>query len=45
MLTPEQLEDAARKLCKIRGIDPDSICPGCEVLSGVPPVLRDSLCP
>jgi len=23
MLTPEQLEDVARKLCKIRGIDPD----------------------
>lgn len=23
MLTPEQLEAAARKLCKIRGIDPD----------------------
>lgn len=26
MLTPEQLEAAARKLCEIRGIDPDERC-------------------
>ena len=25
MLTPEQLEAAARKLCEIRGIDPDEV--------------------
>ncbi len=25
MLTPDQLEAAARRLCKLRGIDPDKV--------------------
>ncbi len=26
MLTPDQLEAAARRLCKLRGMDPDEPC-------------------